>query len=69
MLREAGNSVLYYGRIVFTSLVDLVRGREKMCIRDSHPGTEAGFAGAAHSFTKALRRTARLTVYIVGFLL
>ena len=27
VLREAGNSVLYYGRIVFTSLVDLVRGR------------------------------------------
>ena len=33
------------------------------------PGTKAGFAGAAHSFTKALRRTARLTVYIVGVLL
>ena len=28
VLREAGNSVLYYGRIVFTSLVDLVRGRD-----------------------------------------
>lgn len=30
VLREAGNSVLYYGRIVFTSLVDLVRGRESI---------------------------------------
>lgn len=30
VLREAGNSVLYYGRIVFTSLVDLVRGRENI---------------------------------------
>ena len=33
------------------------------------PGTKAGFAGAAHSFTKALRRTARLTVYFMGVLL
>ena len=30
VLREAGNSVLYYGRIVFTSLVDLLRGRESI---------------------------------------
>ena len=30
VLREASNSVLYYGRIVFTSLVDLVRGRESI---------------------------------------
>lgn len=30
VLWEAGNSVLYYGRIVFTSLVDLVRGRESI---------------------------------------
>ena len=30
VLREAGNSVLYYGRIVFTSLVDLMRGRESI---------------------------------------
>ena len=30
VLREAGNSVLYYGRIVFTSLADLVRGRESI---------------------------------------
>ena len=34
-----------------------------------HPGTKAGFAGAAHSFTKALRRTARLTVYFMLILL
>ena len=30
VLREASNSVLYYGRIVFTSLVDLLRGRESI---------------------------------------
>ena len=30
VLREAGNSVLYYGRIVFTSLADLMRGRESI---------------------------------------
>ena len=30
VLKEAGNSVLYYGRIVFTSLADLVRGRESI---------------------------------------
>ncbi|MGN0707209.1 MAG: M50 family metallopeptidase [Faecalibacterium sp.] len=30
VLREAGNSVLYYGRIIFTSLADLVRGRESI---------------------------------------
>ena len=30
VLREASNSVLYYGRIVFTSLVDLMRGRESI---------------------------------------
>ena len=30
VLREAGNSVLYYGRIIFTSLADLLRGRESI---------------------------------------
>ena len=30
VLREAGCSVLYYGRIVFTSLTDLLRGRESI---------------------------------------
>ena len=30
VLREAGNSMLYYGRIIFTSLADLVRGRESI---------------------------------------
>ncbi len=30
VLKEAGNSVLYYGRIVYTSLLDLVRGRESI---------------------------------------
>lgn len=30
VVKEAANSVLYYGRIVFTSLVDLVRGRESI---------------------------------------
>lgn len=30
VIKEAANSVLYYGRIVFTSLVDLVRGRESI---------------------------------------
>lgn len=30
VLREAGNSVLYYGRIIYTSLFDLLRGRESI---------------------------------------
>lgn len=30
VVKEAGNSVLYYGRIVFTSLADLIRGRESI---------------------------------------
>ena len=30
VLKEAGSSVLYYGRIVYTSLADLVRGRESI---------------------------------------
>ena len=30
VLKETGNSVLYYGRIIFTSLVDLLRGRESI---------------------------------------
>ena len=30
VLKETGNSMLYYGRIIFTSLVDLVRGRESI---------------------------------------
>ena len=30
VLKEAGNSVLYYGRIIFTSLMDLLRGRESI---------------------------------------
>ena len=30
VIKEAGNSTLYYGRIVFTSLIDLLRGRESI---------------------------------------
>ena len=30
VLKETGNSVLYYSRIIFTSLVDLLRGRESI---------------------------------------
>lgn len=30
VLKEAGRSVLYYGRVVFTSLTDLLRGRESI---------------------------------------
>lgn len=30
VVKEAANSVLYYGRIIFTSLVDLLRGRESI---------------------------------------
>ena len=30
VIKEAGNSVLYYGRIVYTSLADLLRGRESI---------------------------------------
>ena len=30
VLKEAGNSVLYYGRIIFTSLADLLRRRESI---------------------------------------
>ena len=30
VLKEAGNSVLYYGRIIFASLSDLLRGRESI---------------------------------------
>ena len=30
VLKEAGNSTLYYGRIIFTSLLDLLRGRESV---------------------------------------
>ena len=30
VLKEAGNSVLYYGRIIFASLSDLLRGRENI---------------------------------------
>ena len=30
VIKEAGNSVLYYGRIIFTSLTDLLRGRESI---------------------------------------
>ena len=30
VIKEAGNSVLYYGRIIFTSLMDLLRGRESI---------------------------------------
>lgn len=30
VIKEAWNSVLYYGRIIFTSLIDLLRGRESI---------------------------------------
>ena len=30
VLKEAANSVIYYGRIIYTSLADLLRGRESI---------------------------------------
>ena len=49
VLREASNSVLYYGRIVFTSLVDLVRGRESS-INVSGPVCMVSAIGQAASY-------------------
>ena len=30
VLKESANSVIYYGRIIYTSLADLLRGRESI---------------------------------------
>ena len=49
VLKEAGNSVLYYGRIIFASLSDLLRGRES--INDlSGPGGIVTAIGQAASY-------------------
>jgi len=50
VLREAGNSVLYYGRIVFTSLVDLVRGRESINNLSGPVGIVSAIGQAARAF-------------------
>ena len=48
VLKEAGRSVLYYGRVIFTSLTDLLRGRES--INDL-----SGPVGIVSAFGQAVR--------------
>ena len=63
VLREAGNSVLYYGRIVFTSLVDLVRGRESINTLSGPVGIVSAIGQAAsYGWQDLLEMLALITV-------
>ena len=63
VLREAGNSVLYYGRIVFTSLVDLVRGRESISNLSGPVGIVSAIGQAAsYGWQDLLEMLALITV-------
>ena len=65
VLREAGNSVLYYGRIVFTSLVDLVRGRESINNLSGPVGIVSAIGQAAsYGWQDLLEMLALITVNV-----
>ena len=68
VLREAGNSVLYYGRIVFTSLVDLVRGRESINNLSGPVGIVSAIGQAASYGWQALLEMLALITVNLGIL-
>ena len=65
VLREAGNSVLYYGRIVFTSLIDLLRGRESINNLSGPVGIVSAIGQAAsYGWQDLLEMLALITVNV-----
>ena len=68
VLKEAGNSVLYYGRIVFTSLLDLLKGRESINNLSGPVGIVTAIGQAASYGWKDLLQMLALITINLGIL-
>ena len=68
VLKEAGNSVLYYGRIVFTSLLDLLKGRESINNLSGPVGIVSAIGQAASYGWKDLLQMLALITINLGIL-
>ncbi len=66
VLKEAGNSVLYYGRIIFASLSDLLRGRESINDLSGPVGIVTAIGQAANYGWQDLLETLALITVNVG---
>ena len=65
VLKEAGNSVLYYGRIIFASLSDLLRGRESINDLSGPVGIVTAIGQAAsYGWQELLELLALITVNV-----
>ena len=65
VLKEAGNSVLYYGRIVYTSLADLLRGRESINDLSGPVGIVTAIGQAAsYGLEDLMELLVLLTIYL-----
>lgn len=65
VLKEAGNSVLYYGRIIFASLSDLLRGRESINALSGPVGIVTAIGQAAsYGWQDLLEMLALITVNV-----
>ena len=65
VLKEAGNSVLYYGRIIFASLSDLLRGRESINDLSGPVGIVSAIGQAAsYGWQDLLEMLALITVNV-----
>ena len=62
VLKEAGNSVLYYGRIIYTSLADLVRGRESINDLPARWHRNSHRAGASYGWQDLLELLVLITI-------
>ena len=69
VLREAGNSMLYYGRIIFTSLADLLRGRESINNLSGPVGIVTAIGQAASYGWQDLLQMLALITIILGILI
>ncbi len=68
VLREAFNSELYYGRLIFTSLVDLLRGRESINNLSGPVGIVSAISQAAsYGLTDVLELLVLITVNLGVF--
>ena len=65
VIKEAWNSVLYYGRIIFTSLMDLLRGRESINALSGPVGIVTAIGQAAsYGWQDLLELLALITVNV-----
>lgn len=68
VLREAFNSALYYGRIIFTSLLDLLRGRESINNLSGPVGIVSAISQAAsYGLTDLLELLVLITINLGVF--